>query len=167
MKKSNDSLNDFVELVGKTSSTVKDNIDESLKKNGYDSVSDLVSDGIDKAFGNKNQLKPYSVHSRSIVDSKYSYMKKIMSEISYGRRNLGYYKDGYELVINKYKTKLETYKNKLDLFETELRHDFKIIKNTNNDKHQQAQKDALEYLLTELDYCKKQLMLKIKMELLK
>lgn len=167
---SHDIINDLVELADQTITTVKDNVDESLKKSGYDNMSELLTDGIDRAFGKRKAEKPYSTHSHNVITTRYEYMKQIMSNIQYGRRYRGYYRDGYENVIVTYLQELETYKDDLEFFESSIRHELaKVAKNvrSSRNKYREGQKDALEYILSELHYSKSQIMRKIQRELVK
>ena len=165
-----DLINDLVELADQTISTVKDNVDESLKKSGYDNMGELLSDGIDRAFGKRKPEKPYSTHSHNVITTRFDYMKQVMSNIQYGRRYRGYYRDGYENVITTYLQELETYKDDLEFFESSIRHELsKVAKNVRNsrNKYREGQKDALEYILSELHYSQSQIMRKIQRELVK
>lgn len=168
--KNKDIIDDLVELVDSTANTVKANIDESLKNNGYDNVSELVGEGIDRAFGKRKSEKPFSTYSHGIIVSRYEYMKQILSTIHYGRRYRGYYRDGYEHIITTYLEQLEQYKEDLEYLENSIKFDLsKINKNTKStrNKYSEGQRDALEYILSELRYSKTQLMKKIQRELIR
>ncbi len=168
-KNNTDFVNDFVELVDQTFATAKDSVDESLKRNGYDNMGDMINDGIDRAFGKRKPEKPYSTHSHNTIKTRYEYMKEVMNNIQYGRRYRGYYRDGYENVINTYLRELETYKDDLEFFEASVRYELSKVAKTNRNsrnKYREGQKDALEYILSELYYSKTQVMRKIQRELI-
>lgn len=170
VKRNKDFIDDLVELVDTTATSVKDNIDESLKNNGYDNITDFVSEGIDRAFGKRESEKPFSTSARNVVTSRYEYMKQLLENIHYGRRYRGYYREGYEQIITTYKEQLETYKNDLDYLESSIQYDLsKLTKESRSsrNKYREGQKDALEYILSELRYAKNQIMKRIQRELVK
>lgn len=169
-KKNKDLIDDLVELTDQTINTVKNNVDETLKSRGFDNVGDLLSEGIDRAFGKGSGEKPFSTNSHRTIITRYQYIKDVLSTIQYGRRYRGYYRDGYENIITTSLDQLETYKDDLEFFENNIRYEHskigKINKNARN-KYREGQKDALEYILSELHYSKVQLMRKIQRELIK
>lgn len=167
-KHNRDFIEDLVDLVDTTATSVKDNIGESLKNSGYDNMTDFVSEGIDRAFGKKTSEKPFSTYAHGTVNSRYDYMKHILENIQYGRRYRGYYREGYEHVITTYKEQLEQYKEDMEFIEKSIYFELsKLSKSgkSSQNKYSEGQKDALEYLLQELHYSKIQMMRKIQREL--
>ena len=98
-KQSNDIIDDLVKLVDQTSTGVSHSIDESLRKNGYDNIGDFVSEGVNSVFSSRKSEKPYSTHSFTDFDSRYTYLIEALSHIEYERKYRGVYKEGHEQIV--------------------------------------------------------------------
>lgn len=163
-------IDDLVKLVDQTTEQVTENIDESLKKNGYDNITDLVSEGINSVFSDKKSEKPYSTYSFIDFDSRKTYIIESLSHIVYDRKYRGIYKEGHEKVISDVVEHLQN--GNVDLYELELeiKQEIRILKKeTKNvkNKYKEGQLDALDLILKQLNYSKKKMMRKIQMELIK
>lgn len=166
--KNNDFVDELIDIVDSTASSIKENIDYSLKNNGYDKMGDALADGIDRAFGKRPLDKPYSSYSHGVVHSFNEYMTKIVDTINYGRRNRGYYYEGYQQIIENYKEQLRLYQGNIEEIEKNLKYELRSVKQESRKSHNKFNEgkcDALEYLLSEMSYAKMQMMRKIQKEL--
>ncbi len=160
-------MDDFIDLVDSAGKGAKQNMDDSLRRNGYENFSDFVNTGFDSAYGGTKMRKPYSPYSGVNIETRYEYVMTILENMMYPKSLGDSYLKGYQSVINFYKEKMPDRKNDLNYFENGIRKDIKQFRNqykNNRSRYILGQVDALEFILNELTFSKQQLMHRIQYE---
>ena len=113
----NQTIDDFAYAVRKQ-------INDSLRKNGYDSASDAILHGVESGFQGRRTSKPdINVGTRkasAIGNTRYEYFLSLLDDVVYERNYRGYYKEGHEKAIEIYRSKAEFCQDDLVSLESEV-----------------------------------------------
>ncbi len=111
----NTNLADFGQMVRET-------INEEARKQGYDTMSDLISSEIQEGFsGNtRTRKRPVTaaVHRRyGRYRTRYEYVREMLENIVYPPRQRGYYRDGHQDALQRYLRRMAINQNDMMMYE--------------------------------------------------
>lgn len=111
----NTNLADFGQMV-------RDTINEEARKQGYDTMSDLISGEIQEGLnGNsRTRKRPVSaaVHRRrGSYRTRYEYVREMLENVVYPPRQRGYYRDGHQDAIQRYLRRMAINQNDMMMYE--------------------------------------------------
>ena len=111
----NTNLADFGQMVRET-------INEEARKQGYDTMSDLISGEIQEGLsGNsRTRKRPVTagVHRRhGRYRTRYEYVREMLENIVYPPRQRGYYRDGHQDAVQRYLRRMAINQNDMMMYE--------------------------------------------------
>ena len=111
----NTNLADFGQMV-------RDTINEEARKQGYDTMSDLISGEIQEGLsGNsrtRNRPVAAAVHRRhGSYRTRYEYVREMLENVVYPPRQRGYYRDGHQDAIQRYLRRMAINQNDMMMYE--------------------------------------------------
>lgn len=160
----NDSINDFGRRV-------RDSINEEARRNGYDSLGDMIQGEINTSL-NGTKKRPRSTVARTIqrkrthYSCRYDYFSDALQDHAYLDRHRGYYREGHEEAIERYLELAQLNRNNLCALEKIVEEE---IQNTsawkNTDKRNEGYYDGLRFVQRCLLQSKAALMEEVNKEL--
>lgn len=164
----NDDLN---QTIDDFTAGVKKQINDSLRKNGYDTVGDAIIHGIESGMQGKKTGKPDinagTRKATSIGKTRYEYFLSLIEDVNYERNYRGYYKEGHEKAIDIYRSKAEFCSDDLVALEEEVAKEIHRAKlnRKQRDRFEIGYLDGLQFVEKALKRSKLYMMTIIKEEL--
>ena len=111
----NTNLADFGQMV-------RDTINEEARKQGYDTMSDLISGEIQEGLSgsSRTRKRPVSaaVHRRhGRYRTRYEYVREMLENVVYPPRQRGYYRDGHQDALQRYLRRMAINQNDMMMYE--------------------------------------------------
>lgn len=103
-------VNSVVSGIDTVSKNIASSIDNSLKENGYDSVSEFFEGEIRDRKGRQPGMR----RTRKICNSRKEYIENSLRNVDYDISFRGYYKQGHEEAMNNCLTLLTGFQNDYD-----------------------------------------------------
>lgn len=148
---------------------IKQSINESLKKNGYDNFSEYINANFNSSKERKQPQARHAYQTRRNFDSRYDYFMDALMNVHYDLKYRGYFKEGHQEAIHTYLILAENYKTNLDALNLRLRSEVKDLKTAmrkqKKDPWNEGYLNGLEYISRSLKNSKVYMMNKIQMEL--
>lgn len=142
----NSSVNDFGRMV-------RDSINEEARKNGYDSLSDMIQGEIQSGLqGTKKTPKSRAARAvrrrKTHYKSRFDYFMEVVQDRSYSDRYRGYYRDGHLEAIQRYINQVELNRNNLCAVEKIVNEEIRYFysKNNKRDKYSEGYYDGLKFV---------------------
>jgi len=161
-------LADDQSTIADFSNVVKSSMDESARKKGYNSFSEMISAEISSSLSNSQPRKP-QVDTKNISAehiSRFEYMMKAIQSVTYEPKYQGYYGTGHRSCLDSYAKQMENNPKDLCVIEEKVKADIKyyakLLKKNRNDAYTQGYYDALVLLANSLLRSKKAKMREIK-----
>lgn len=158
------SLNEFGKSVQKNAQSFSNEINESLKKNGYDNVKEFIDGEILDKKGQKPSITPLLKE----IDSRYDFIFDTLSKVTYDIKYRGYFKEGHQEAIHHAIELMPDYRSDLDLFAQRIQEQIKELKNhrTNTkDAYTNGYIQGCKLIVKTIKESKKKMMLKVLREL--
>lgn len=161
-------LADDQSTISDFSDAVKNSMDESARKKGYDSFSEMISAEISNSLSNRQPQKPKVDTKKVSADhiSRYEYMMQAIQSVTYEPKYQGYYGEGHRSCLESYAKQMENNAKDLCVIEEKVKADIKVyarlLKKNRNDAYTQGHYDALVLLANSLLRSKKAKMREIK-----
>lgn len=149
---------------------MQDSVQESLQKNGYQDISDLITKSVESAVryvGPEAGLSGYQRPER--VKDGFTFVQNELAQIRYDMRKRGAFRDGHQEALRVYFEQMEESRKNLQAFEEIIRSDLKERKKRmkKRDRYGEGYNAALEDLLRILGDAKKFMMQRVKNDLMK
>lgn len=113
----NQTIDDFTHAV-------RQQINDSLRKNGYDTAGDAFVHGIDSGLRGRKASKPDvnagTRRATAVGNTRYEYFLSLLDSVTYEGNYRGYYKEGHEKAIDIYRSKAAFCSNDLVSLESEV-----------------------------------------------
>ena len=111
----NTNLADFGQMV-------RDTINEEARKQGYDTMSDLISGEIQEGLSGNSRTRrrpgAAAVHRRhGSYRTRYEYVREMLENVVYPPRQRGYYRDGHQDAIQRYLRRMAINQNDMMMYE--------------------------------------------------
>ena len=111
----NTNLADFGQMV-------RDTINEEARKQGYDTMSDLISGEIQEGLSGNSRTRKRpvaaAVHRRhGSYRTRYEYVREMLENVVYPPRQRGYYRDGHQDAIQRYLRRMAINQNDMMMYE--------------------------------------------------
>lgn len=156
----NSSLKDFGD-------TVQNSMNDSAKKQGYDTFADMLVNSISAGLTNKKPRKPQAAKVDNISSiSRYDHVLKALEAVRYEQKYKGYYEEGHSECLRLYKGIMKENQDNLCIVEDDIKQDLKItqkrLRKNNKDVYSKGYNDALILLTDILLKSKKSKMIDIK-----
>lgn len=133
----NSSIADFGQKVRET-------INEEARKQGYDTMGDLISGEIENGLaGNsrRRRARPVTtaVRKRTVTyESRFAYVKEMLENVMYPPRQRGYYRDGHQDAIQRYLRRMNLNPKDMNMYENIVTEEIK--KYYANNEHKRGNK---------------------------
>lgn len=176
---SNESVEEFAQRIHKKENSdifteftqkMKEEVNDSLYKNGYNNLTDLINKGMDTAlkYMGPEAEKSGFVKPDKVKDS-FTFIQNELAMVRYDMWKRGAYKDGHQEALRTYFAQMEIDKKQVIGFEKILRHDLKVRKKrkkSKNERFEEGYIDALEDLIRMVKDAKMYMMRKVKTDLM-
>ncbi|MDD2592643.1 MAG: hypothetical protein PHP11_06120 [Erysipelotrichaceae bacterium] len=163
---SDDFINKTINEFGKE---VKESIDNSIKNQGYDDLSQLVTSKIKSKQSMKPSTVDVSSRFKQDYENRLEYIVDSLQVIKYDPKYRGYYKEGHQEALQKCVSILSNDKTGYDKAEDYI--DQELItfshKHKKRDKFFEGYIDGLQLMKEELRHSKAYMMAKVKKNLVK
>ena len=111
----NTNLADFGQMV-------RDTINEEARKQGYDTMSDLISGETQEGLSGNSRTRKRpvaaAVHRRhGSYRTRYEYVREMLENVVYPPRQRGYYRDGHQDAIQRYLRRMAINQNDMMMYE--------------------------------------------------
>ena len=142
---------------------IKNEVDNSAKRNGYDTLEDMIAHKVSGRtyvcpdVGEKNRVEPNG--------TRYSYFVDLLDNVSYSQSYRGYYMEGHRRMIDMFKEKAKFCQENLSLLEDDLRNERRRYSNSKKDTYAKGCLDGIEFVEKSLKKSKLYMMTRIKEEL--
>lgn len=176
---SNESVEEFAQRIHKKENSdiftdftqkMKEEVSDSLHKNGYNNLTDLINKGMDTALkymGPEAEKSGFAKPDK--VKDSFTFIQNELAMVRYDMWKRGSYKDGHQEALRTYFAQMEIDKKQVIGFEKILRHDLKARKKrkkSKNERFEEGYIDALEDLIRMVKDAKMYMMRKVKTDLL-
>lgn len=178
-KKPEDFLDDFfneissgladLESTSDFAKRMKDSVQDSLNKNGFQNLGDLISQSVDSAV---RYVSPSAMNSGfdkpEKINDGFSFVQNELSSIRYDMRRRGAFRDGHQEALRVYFAQMQDAKKNLQTFVDIIRADLKERKKnmSRRDRFGEGYIAGLEDLLRILKAEKKFMMQKVRNDLI-
>ena len=141
----NSSINDFGRMV-------RDSINEEAKKNGYDSLGDMIQGELRTGM-QRQKKQPRSTVARTIrrrrtnYRCRYDYFLDAVQDHTYLERHRGYYREGHQEAIARYVSEADMNRNNLCALEKIVQKEIdSLAKERPYDKYTEGYYDGLKFV---------------------
>lgn len=142
---------------------IKSEVDNSAKKNGYDTIEDMISHKISGKTYSRPEVKEtkYGVPG----NDRYSYFVNLLDNVTYAQSYRGYYMEGHQRMIDMFKEKAKFCQENLSKLDSDIRDERRRYASSKKDSYTKGCLDGIDYVEKALKKSKLYMMTRIKEEL--
>lgn len=146
---------------------IQQTIHESLHRNGYDTMSDVLHRRSQSEYSRKPEVRVGTQKASSIGLSRYEYFLSLLEDITYDPKYQGYYKEGHQKAIEIYRSKAEFTQYDLVSLEDDVKGEIHRaeLNRKNKDLFDVGYYDGLEFIEKALQRSKLYMMTLVKEEM--
>ena len=156
----NTNLADFGQMV-------RDTINEEARKQGYDTMSDLISGEIQEGLSGNSRTRKRPVAAavprrHGSYRTRYEYVREMLENVVYPPRQRGYYRDGHQDAIQRYLRRMAINQNDMMMYEKIVDEEIRKYYQQNNrqrgNKYDEGYYDGLKLVARALKESRDQMM---------
>ena len=144
---------------------IKVRVDDSVKKNGYDSVEEMINHKVSGANYQRPDVNDQKIDNTKDFNTRYEYFMNLLENVTYARSYRGYYLEGHQKMIQMFIEKAKFCQEDLSQLESDLVSEKRKFSRGKQDMYTRGCKDGIDYVQRALHKSKMYIMTKIKNEL--